>query len=105
MTRRSALALALVRSVIAAAAGAQVAPLPADSVVVIHAATVLDGRGGTLRDARVVVRNGRIERVTSAPVAGAARVIELGAATLLPGLIDAHVHPGWYADRNGKRNG
>jgi imidazolonepropionase-like amidohydrolase len=22
----------------------------------------------------------------------------------MPGLIDAHVHPGWYVDRNGKRN-
>ena len=30
--------------------------------------------------------------------------IDLGPATLLPGLIDAHVHPGWYVDRQGKRN-
>ncbi|HEX3868161.1 MAG TPA: amidohydrolase family protein, partial [Gemmatimonadaceae bacterium] len=26
---------------------------------------------------------------------------ELGDATLLPGMIDAHVHPGWYIDRQG----
>jgi imidazolonepropionase-like amidohydrolase len=36
-------------------------------------------------------------------IAGAS-TIELGTATLLPGLIDAHVHPGWYVDRQGKRN-
>ncbi|QJR36827.1 amidohydrolase family protein [Gemmatimonas groenlandica] len=36
-------------------------------------------------------------------LSGATR-IELGAATLLPGLIDAHTHPGWYVDKQGKRN-
>lgn len=79
------------------------APLPATTV--IHAATVLDGRGGSTRNAYVVVRGRKIERVTTAPVsAQGATVIELGSATLLPGLIDAHVHPGWYVDRQGKRN-
>ena len=79
------------------------APLPATTV--IHAATVLDGRGGSTRNAYVVVRGRKIERVTTAPVsAQGATVIELGSATLRPGLIDAHVHPGWYVDRQGKRN-
>jgi imidazolonepropionase-like amidohydrolase len=104
MTASSSKCLALTGLLLASALSAQVAPLPADSLIVIHAATVLDGRGGTLRDARVVVRNGRIERLATAAVPGA-HVIELGSATLLPGLIDAHVHPGWYVDRNGKRNG
>jgi imidazolonepropionase-like amidohydrolase len=79
------------------------APLPATTV--IHAATVIDGRGGSTRNAYVVVRGRKIERVTTAPVsAQGATVIELGSATLLPGLIDAHVHPGWYVDRQGRRN-
>jgi cytosine/adenosine deaminase-related metal-dependent hydrolase len=29
---------------------------------------------------------------------------DAGQHLLLPGLIDAHVHPGWYVDRQGKRN-
>ena len=76
-----------------------------DSVTVIHAATALDGRGAAWRDAWVVVRGHRIERVsrTRITVAGA-RTIDLGSATLLPGLIDAHVHPGWYVDRTGNHN-
>src|SRR5215475_1465293 len=72
----------------------------ADSTIVIHAATVLDGRGGTQRNAWVVVKGARIERVSTTPVTIAgARKIDLGSATLLPGIIDAHVHPGWYVDR------
>ena len=76
-----------------------------DSLTVIHAGTMLDGRGGRLDNVWVVVRGGRIERVSTKPVtlSGATR-IELGAATLLPGLIDAHTHPGWYVDKQGKRN-
>jgi imidazolonepropionase-like amidohydrolase len=74
-------------------------------VTVIHAGTLLDGRGASVRNAYVVVRGNRIERVATAPLSlTGARTIELGTATLLPGLIDAHVHPGWYVDRQGKRN-
>lgn len=76
-----------------------------DTVTVIHARTMLDGRGAIVRNAWVVVRGHRIDRVSTTPVTIAgAKVIDLGSATLLPGLIDAHVHPGWYVDRQGKRN-
>ena len=79
--------------------------MPADSITVIHAGTVLDGRGGTRRNVWVVVRNNRIDRVANTVVKMAnANVIELGSATLMPGLIDTHTHPGWYVDRQGKRN-
>ena len=84
---------------------ARMVPVAADSTTVIHAATLLDGRGGTTHNAWVVVRGNRIERVSKTAVKLAnARIIELGNATLLPGLIDAHTHPGWYVDRQGKRN-
>ena len=84
---------------------APVGALPADSVTVIHAATMLDGRGATQRNVWVVVRGRRIDRISNSAVAiPGATMIELGNATLLPGLIDAHTHPGWYVDRQGKRN-
>ena len=97
---------AAVTAALARTAGAQIASAAQMPVTtVIHAATVLDGRGGSTRNAYVVVRGGKIERVTTAPVSvQGATAIELGSATLLPGLIDAHVHPGWYVDRQGKRN-
>ena len=101
-----ALVTALVTlAVVAPKAASAQATATSGTVTVIHAKTVLDGRGGSLRNAWIVVRGHRIERVSTTPVTlpGASR-IELGTATLLPGLIDGHVHPGWYVDRNGKRN-
>jgi imidazolonepropionase-like amidohydrolase len=87
------------------ATNGQTAAPPSDAVTIIHAVTMLDGRGASVRNAWVVVRGNRIDRVSTSGVAIAgARTIELGNATLLPGLIDAHVHPGWYVDRQGKRN-
>jgi imidazolonepropionase-like amidohydrolase len=78
---------------------------PTARVSVIHASSMLDGRGGTAKNVWVAVRDGRIERVSTSPIAIAgATNIELGGATLLPGMIDAHVHPGWYVDKQGKRN-
>ncbi|WP_162918419.1 amidohydrolase family protein [Taklimakanibacter deserti] len=104
---RLALLVTMIVAILAGVAGTSAprAQVTADSAFVIHAATMLDGRGGSTRNAYVVVRGGRIERVATSPVSVPdARVIELGSATLLPGIIDAHVHPGWYVDRNGKRN-
>ena len=104
---RLALLVTMIVAGLAAASGTSMprAQVTADSAFVIHAATMLDGRGGSTRNAYVVVRGGRIERVATSPVSVPdARAIELGSATLLPGIIDAHVHPGWYIDRNGKRN-
>ena len=57
-------------------------------------ASVLDAeRGELVRDRSVLVRGERIEAVGGTEVrADAARVVDLGGATLMPGLIDAHVH-------------
>ena len=70
--------------------------------VTIHAATMIDGRGKESRDVLVTVRAGKIERVdTGVGARGRGATHELGTATLLPGLIDAHVHPGWYINSQG----
>jgi imidazolonepropionase-like amidohydrolase len=61
-------------------------------VTVIRAARLIDGRGGAvIAPAVVVVRGNKIESVGGSAPAGA-QVIDLGDVTLLPGLIDAHVH-------------
>src|SRR6185369_3549484 len=57
----------------------------------IHAHRLLDVRSGNVSDAYIVVRGERIEAVAKSAPAGA-KVIDLGDATVLPGLIDCHVH-------------
>ena len=61
---------------------------------VIRAARLIDGRGGApVSPAVIVVRGDRIESTggTASNPPGA-RVIDLGNATVLPGLIDLHTH-------------
>jgi imidazolonepropionase-like amidohydrolase len=76
----------------AAAVTAHAADAPA--VVVLKAARLVDGRGGApLAPAMVRVEGDRIAEVGSRlAVPAGARVIDLGEATLLPGLIDLHTH-------------
>ena len=67
--------------------------------VTIRARMVVDGRGQVLRDAVVAVRDGKIVRV--GPATGAV-THDLGDLTLMPGLIDTHVHIGWHFDTDGR---
>ena len=62
--------------------------------VVLHAAHLLDVAGGKLvSPGEVLVRGNRIvEAGASVQHPAGAQVIDLGGATLMPGLIDAHVH-------------
>ena len=62
--------------------------------VTIRAATVVDGRGAVLRNARITVEGSRITKVEANAPGGA--TYDLGSVTVLPGLIDAHAHPTWY---------
>ena len=57
-------------------------------------ARLFDGVNGDCPDGMSVrVADGRIQEVSAQPLAaGGARVVDLGGRTLMPGLIDAHVH-------------
>lgn len=64
-------------------------------------ATVVDGTGREpVADQAVRVEGARISRVGGAPPAGAEVVDCSGGMTLVPGLIDAHVHLGLSSDIN-----
>jgi predicted amidohydrolase YtcJ len=60
---------------------------------------VFDGSRFLPAGARVRVRSGRIVEVGSSLSTGSADVIDLAGGTLLPGFIDAHVHPVFAGDQ------
>ena len=68
-------------------------PKEAVRTVLVRAAQIIDGRGGPpIRDGAVLIRGDRIERVGPAEGVKADQIIDLGAATVLPGLVDLHTH-------------
>ena len=75
-----------------------------DEPIVLQASTVLDGRGKTLHKTIVVVEGGKIRRVGGSAPKGAV-TYDLTELTVLPGWIDAHVHPTWHFDANGRLAG
>ena len=82
--------------------GAVPAETPQAATIVLRAATVLDGRGEALTDRDIVIRGDRIEAVVPAGQGRGTVVYEFNEITLLPGLIDTHVHMEWHFDRSGK---
>jgi imidazolonepropionase-like amidohydrolase len=67
---------------------------------VVRASTVIDGAGAVLRNVDITIRDGVIAAVS--PIRGAlpAGGTDMRGATVMPGLIDSHVHLAWYVNAN-----
>ena len=79
------------------------APLSAQDLV-LRAARAYDGQGASITPAVVHVRGDRIVAVgADVRAPSAAEGVDLGDATLLPGLIDAHVHIDYHFGSRGER--
>ena len=74
--------------------GLVIASPAAGNIIVLHAAHLLDVARGTLvTPGEVLVRGGQIaEAGASVTHPAGTRIINLGDTTLMPGMIDAHVH-------------
>jgi len=101
--------LTAVVALTASCTGAHMVPSPAvppstsGSTVVLHTSKMIDGKGGTMANADIVVADGKIVSVgPAAPVPSGAREIDLRGKTVLPGLIDVHAHITWYFNRKGR---
>lgn len=75
------------------------APAFAQDAIILRAGTLLDGKGGKQRDVAVVVRGRTIDRINTAPAG--TPTVDLRRLTLLPGLIDTHVHIGGHFGKGG----
>jgi len=68
--------------------------------IVIRAGTLLDGRGGVQRNVAVTIEGSRITRIGSAQAGRA--TYDFARGTLLPGLIDTHVHLAGHFGKDGR---
>lgn len=73
--------------------------------LIIRGGKIIDGTGGEAFTADVLVDNGRIERIGQMAEADyrKARVIDACDRTVIPGLIDTHVHMTWGETLNNPR--
>jgi imidazolonepropionase-like amidohydrolase len=70
-----------------------------EAAITIRAGMAFDGKGGVLRNTTIVVQGGKIQKLE--PSAKPA-TYDLGRMTVLPGLIDTHVHLAWHFGPDGR---
>ena len=84
-----------------------VAPAAAQNTSYLHCGRIIDGAGNTATEQTIVVKDGKISRVAQGYIQAenGVEVVDLRSSTVLPGLIDLHVHiesqssPGTYLER------
>ena len=77
------------------------APLPGEGAQAYTGANIWSGTGAAaLRNANLVVRDGRIESISTDEVPAGAEIVDLEGAWVVPGFINAHGHVSgrWAAD-------
>ena len=71
-----------------------------DRAITIRTGALLDGRGATVKAASITVRGHVIDRITQS--AAGPVTYDLRGLTVLPGMIDTHVHIGWHFGPDGR---
>ncbi len=66
---------------------------------VLRVGTLLDGKGGVKKDTYITVKGSKIEEIGARQEG---KVIDLHNYTVLPGMIDTHVHIGWHFGPDGR---
>ncbi len=86
--------VAIAAALMVSCAPATRAQSTAPKIIAVRASRMLDVKTGNIvNNAVILIENGRITSVGSKlPVTRDAEVIDLGEATILPGLIDSHTH-------------
>ncbi len=72
----------------------------ADAPIRIHAGLLIDGAGASMKDATVTVQGDKITAVEQG--AAGPWAFNFAKATVLPGLIDTHVHITWHFNDDGR---
>jgi imidazolonepropionase-like amidohydrolase len=70
--------------------------------MLLRAGRIIDGTGRVITSTDIVVSNGRITALRPSTGPLPANAIDLRSRTVLPGLIDTHVHMSWYVTARGR---
>ncbi|HEY7284265.1 MAG TPA: amidohydrolase family protein, partial [Vicinamibacterales bacterium] len=66
----------------------------------IHAGTVIDGAGKSIRNATIVVSGSKITAIETGSASNP--TYDFARLTIIPGMIDVHSHVGWHFDKSGR---
>lgn len=76
-----------------------VAAVASAQTIVLQTSTILDGKGGTLRNQEIVIDGSKIASIKAGKDKAA---YDLRGLTVMPGWIDTHVHMNWHFDGDHK---